>query len=24
VDREGAREEGSPIAGEGYDLKDFL
>jgi transcriptional regulator with XRE-family HTH domain len=24
VDREVAREEGSPIAGEGYDLKDFL
>lgn len=24
VDREGVREEGSPIVGEGYDLKDFL
>jgi transcriptional regulator with XRE-family HTH domain len=24
VDRERDREEGSPIAGEGYDLKDFL
>ena len=24
VDREGDREDGSPIVGEGYDLKDFL